>query len=429
MTPQQVQVLEKKTKEKHERILGEIINSVKENSAQAVYFNTVDVQQIDTSLQTSIDGKLLGSIHDKYPNILFIDAGWDLIKPSKWYIKLVTEGLNVDEDEVLGRFTGNFKNMHCEKRGNVYKPEVEAGKHNPYIKMLTARQSSSRRMKTLNYLEKASKKKIFLIQSVVTMPDSISMMLFNDPKGKEKFHKIITLFAKKFDKFLLKRAKVSNDFQSGIWLNEHSWSSLKPLNDHLHGHFYYPNVLVDKKTQKIVRFQPFFSEGQIEVIKDLWRESIRKVLGDLPDLNREINVHHDYKKEKAKKLHSLKYFTRSWLHDLGKYFAECNSSKDDERFDEYYEWMKERFKKFVDWGAVENRTYVFGFLHNTKKIFAKYGLDTEFEHDKSKFCPVCGGKHTSTETIRGFPNLSKITILMAYKSSYLKIGELKGGNG
>ncbi len=422
MTHQQIQVLEKKKEERQERILGELIKVFSEDSASAVYFNTVDVQDIDTSLQTSLDGSLLGSIHDKYPNVLFFDASWDLIRSSKWYVKLVTECLGVDESEVLGRFTGRFNEMHCEKRGIVYKPEIEAGQYNPYKKILTARQSSSRRMKSLSYLGKSSNKKLSLIQNVLTTPEKISTMLFNDPNGKKKLHKIITLFIKKFEVFLQGHAKVSKDFQAGFWLNEHPWSSKKPLKDHLHGHLYYPNVLVNKKTQKIVRFRPFFSKGQIEMMKVLWKESIKQVIGDHEDLNKEIDIHHEYRSEKAQQLHLLKYCTRSWLSDLGVFFNENNENEDSLMFSKDYNHMKKQFSRFKEWGSIENRTYTFGFLSNTKKIFEAYNIYSEFEDDKNKFCPVCGYKHTHTEKINGFPKIPKLAIIMAVKSKYRIIG-------
>ncbi|GAI15555.1 unnamed protein product, partial [marine sediment metagenome] len=311
-------------------------------------------------------------LHKNYPDIMFFDSAWKLLDPSIWYTKLLTECLNTFRYECEGVFTGECNRFTCESGGTVYKPIVDAGKYNPYKKMLSARASVSRSFKILKYIEKITKNKIYLLQTVLTIPKIFSELLFEDPDGKIRYKECINIFLKKYELFLRPEKHKREKLQLGVWDNLHEWGSNKPFNPHEHPHLLYPNVLYSYADQKFTRFQPFFSPDQNKKIKELWRESLIEgldlhntmtIYGDYKNLiiDGELNVNHKYAKEKHEQLHLLKYARRSWLCDVGKYFMNCNEDNDHVRFALYWNWIKQQFRKFEEHGCIENRTRVHGF--------------------------------------------------------------------
>ncbi|GAI11082.1 unnamed protein product, partial [marine sediment metagenome] len=308
-----------------------------ETSPKGVYIYTVNIQHFTKDAQSTLFGEKPTNaemLHKNYPNILFFDSAWKLLDPSIWYTKLLTECLNISKSECEGHYTGELNYFECEKGGRVYKPIVKAGEYNPYRKMLSARASVSRSFKVLRYIEKITKNKVYLMQTVLTIPKKFSELLFDDPDGKEKYLKCINIFIKKFEFFLRPDKHKREKLQSGIWDNLHDWGSDKPFNPHEHPHLLYPNFLYSYADKKFTRFRPFYSKHQRKKIKELWRDSLvqgldlnntASIYGDHKDLiiQGELNVNHEYKKEKHEQLHLLKYARRSWLCDVGKYFMNC----------------------------------------------------------------------------------------------------------
>lgn len=422
-------------------VTEKLLNSFKtpETSPEGVYIYTVNIQKFKKDVQSTLFSQKPTNaemLHKNYPNIMFFDSAWKLLDPSTWYTKLITECLNVPKSKCEGYFTGRFTCFECEKGGRVYKPIVRAGEYNPYKKMLSARASSSRSFKILRYIEKITKNKIYLLETVLTIPKIYSEFFIDDPDGKSKFKKCVIIFLDKFERFLRPEKKKDEKLELGIWNNIHDWGSDKPFNEHEHSHLVYPNVFYSFADKKFTRFQPFYSAEQNKQIKEFWRESLIEgldlnntpsIYGDHKDLiiEGELNVHTRYAKEKHEQLHLLKYTRRSWLHDVGKYFLNCHEDNDDVRFCLYWNWLKQQFKIFQQRGNIENRTTVHGFLHDFKKILKDHDLDYDFKHDTVRECDICGNKIIRKFKVHGFKDVGELALFVAHKTKYKFIGVLK----
>ncbi|MBA7645292.1 hypothetical protein ES703_53047 [subsurface metagenome] len=424
------------------RITEKLLNSFRspEISPEGVYIYTVNIQHFTKDVQSTLFDKKpthAEMLHKNYPNIMFFDSAWKLLDPSIWYTKLLTECLSISKSECAGHFTGEHNKFTCEKGGTVYKPRIKAGAYNPYKKMLSARASVSRSFKVLRYIEKITKNKVYLMQTVLTLPKKFSEFLFDDPDGKEKYLNCINIFIKKFEIFLRPSKRKRKKLQLGVWDNLHDWGSNKPFNPHEHPHLLYPNFLYSSADKKFTRFQPFYSKHQRKKIKELWRESLvqglnlnntASIYGDFKDLiiQGELNVNHEYKKEKHEQLHLLKYARRSWLCDVGKYFMNCNKDNDHVRFSLYWNWIKKQFKKFVAHGCIENRTRVHGFLHNFKKVLEDHDLNYyDFRHDTERECDICGNKIINKQKVHGFKDVGELALFVAHKTKYKFVGVLQ----
>jgi len=307
-------------------ITEKLLNSFKsqENSPEGVYIYTVNIQHFTKDIQSTLfDEKPTNAemLHKNYPNIMFFDSAWKLLDPSIWYTKLLTECLNISNNECEGHFTGECNKFTCEKGGAVYKPIVEAGLYNPYKKMLSARASTSRSFKILRFIEKITHNKVYLMETVLTIPKKFSELIFEDSDGKTRYKNCINILLKKLEIFLRPDKRKREKLQLGVWDNLHEWGSNKPFNPHEHPHLLYPNFLYSKDDKKFVRFQPFYSKHQRKQIKELWRESLIEgldlhntltIYGDHKELiiDGELNVNHRYAKEKHEQLHALKYARR-----------------------------------------------------------------------------------------------------------------------
>lgn len=420
-------------------IMNDLVAQISQSSPKGVYIYTVNDQHLDLEQQSTISGETRDKgevIHEKYPNIMFLDTAWELLQPSNWYFKLLRDCLGASNEEIEGKFTGDFDCYTCSEGGKVFKPIVEAGKYNPYKKMLTARSSTSRRFKILKYLKKASKNEAYVLQTVLTVPKEYSDLFLDDDDGLDKYKKCVKVFMKKFRDYLLPEKLKNSNYEMGYWVNYHVWSSKTPFNFHMHAHLCYPNLFYDKVENKFLRFQPYFSEGRVAFIKGLWRDALIEglnltstttIYGDHKKLIMEgdLNIHHNYASKPGQQLHLLKYCTRSWLHDVGKYFMNCNEDNDDVRFTLYYNWMKKRFNIIAGKGAIQNRTYVYGFLHNTKKILINNDLYFEFKDDKKRACDICGHEIIGKTTVHGFADIGQLALFQAHKSKYKIIGKIE----
>lgn len=379
--------------------------------------------------QTDLNGKILPEINERGENeteMLFLDTGLKHLMPEKAYEKLCMTALNCSSDDLQGTFTGFFDAYTCERGHTVYKPILELGKRNPYKVMKTARCSASRRLKIIKYLDIASNRKSYLLHLVFTLPKKLSKKLFSLKDGKLLFHQcnkewfcVLNNFLKNKVRLETKsRLKFGKEWKIGTWSNEHLWSSEKPFDPHFHNHTCMPNYLINTKTHKIIRFRPSFSDEELKKLKSLWNKHVAEFFERDEE---ELNLYVSYRKEKHTILHTLKYCTRSHLLDISEfYFQEENAYISDQSF----ESQLRSFRNFVQKGTLENRTYTYGFIHNTKKLMTYHNVYELYRLDKSIPCERCGHDIVSKKVVKGFPKNKNLVVYQAIKSRYRKIDEI-----
>ena len=320
-------------------------------------------QDLTTLLRViDIDHNQLTRLH-KLHNITFLDFSDLLANPPekfKQYVKRLGYGHLADNAEIDEIRPVRAK--ICVNGRIVCVPNYS--RKNELIKKSISRRSSVNRL--INRIYELSNKigSDYMLNFTLTIP----VWLINPDNIENELKKV----RKAFREFI-KRLEI--EFYRGSKLggcyNVHIWSSEK-LTPYIHIHMHMLNVCQDENGE-FHRFRPYFSKEQLETIRTLWKECLRKSGYSVPE-NIELDVYVDYVKLENRPLvfHKLKYSARSPLIDLVRYFI--LNDREPEISDEWAETII----------FYENRRNVFGFFRNLKQLIG--------DVRKRKSCPVCGSE-------------------------------------
>lgn len=324
-------------------------------------------------------------------------SGWNIYKHER---PLIVKQKLLDGKETIETFDRE-----------IYIPETKTlingrlvetlGKLNPYKSFKTSHSTISRTLKNIERLDLE-----FVYSIALTYPKEVSKLFLESPDPDK-----ITL---RTDKCFKEFVKYLNNLLGGkvaIADNEHTWSSMNPLEPHSHEHSMLLDRIIikecrNKETKKLEILEEKqiipswfmnynertkrYQEGSLtKIIKKNWAKIVNKEFEDL-EINYEtldVNVEFiELKKKdgsenesgKRKLIHKLKYNRRRPVSDLALFylFNEFNCLDVDDVFAEHLLTYK-------------NRTKIFGYWNRMSK-YAK--LDKSAIGEKESRCPFCNKK-------------------------------------
>ncbi|GAH74069.1 unnamed protein product, partial [marine sediment metagenome] len=142
----------------------------------------------------------------------------------------------------------------------------------------------------------------------------------------------------------------------------------------------------------------------------------------------------DARQKRGRILRTLKYNTRTYLYDVGKFLDNPDYEIGEKVFSEF----KHNFKKLVKLGCIKNRTKAYGFTHHLKRIIKKQNIDL-FDQRYFKISSItsnCPVTQQRTQKIQDYPSpdtwkypkklllTEDVVVYMAYKSRIIKLGKV-----
>ena len=441
----------KKLGEKSQEILKDFTPLMQVDAKS--YLDIVNVQKADLKPISRKDLQEKG-------DVLFLDMCLTSLKPDKRYIKLL-QSIQIPKHKCIATIQG-FNVVTRESEHKTIYPVVIGGSYNPYIKYKSNRSSASRRMKSIDILNKllnfkptkkqptkffikdgkpairqnqkdlkfSDKKNMCLLNINLTFPKEYSNHLFDLNLKKKEDNKICGKILKEF---------MNKNFANvGYWANLHKWKSTNPFMPHYHYHVYFINYsYINNKLRKIKSRR---TKKDFQNWRTSWKHIIENNIPDVDKLEQEFNVWYKYygnynlnhKKTRCEMLHLLKYANRSYLIDVSKYFDINDTIQDERDFDYNIKFYKKQFRKFVKAGCIQNHTTIHGYLHNLKNIIRLISNALYYEcylakHTTTFRCPVTGEKEKSDSKIyvEKLKLTENQTVYMGYKTQIVKIAEFK----
>jgi hypothetical protein len=436
---------------------------------------------------------------DETGHILMLRAPLSQLTPSHWYIRLMGE-IGIKKEDCIAELYGFTKHLR-ESNFYTFYPDIRGGSYNPLIKHKSNKSSASRRLKQIEILSRIVKQKVFLNNINLTFPKEISIMLLEDSEGVEKIKQCVSLFMKR--KFGKDHSYFSNIhfWSSDNPLKPHAHAhTLQPnfklikqqlspcCNKQLiHGNKKWNCPKCKKRIfirniihkHKFVRTQPLInSPATLKADRILWSACMKEILnlgssngtayGDYNIDPEKVNIWVKYldsfeaddiitadkedESEQIQKkrlgrngkhrsivLHNLKYCTRSYLCDLGKYFDLHDQDKEEVEHVKNWEVNKENFKKLISKNVIKNRTYTYGYLTRLKDFVREFDTPENnlwfrcYLNKDEKLtlsCPITAEKMQRINKKfddRGndFRNIKDLNIYIAYKTKIVKLSTWK----
>lgn len=409
-----------------------------------------------------------GSVPE-YQNIIILEGSLRLLNPHDNYKHVLQRVLNATEEDLTASIDG-YTGYRRENGKFTIFPVVKGGKFNPYMKYRSNQASASRRLNVLDNISRLVEDQIHLMNFTMTLPKEITDLLNVRKDG-------VTILKKFTDKFLIQlpsclsiRNKRNSQLQIGAFYNMHLWSSSNPLEPHYHSHVSLVNYAYDRKRNLFYRITPLLTKINMKKIKALWFEIVKQEFPEemskysadninfnyhykkgykadmrkpkFPnstkiDLKRYPEEIHAYKKSysawkgnernRMGVFHSLRYSTRSFLYDLGKHFTDGYTPSDRKQYRSYFSFMEKQVSNMNEKGAIQNRTYVRGFMRNLKNIsrkMEKYQLLYMREKDVlTRRCPATAGiMDRDGKRQLDLERLGEIHVYQIHKGGLLPVG-------
>jgi len=206
---------------------------------------------------------------------------------------------------------------------------------------------------------------------VLTAPKDISQLIWNlqkigDDSAFKSFKKAGAKAIRRFIKYLAESEKVpTSNLVDGFILNVHVVGDSNPFVPHYHVHALLVLAVYNKSENKWYRLKPIWGEPEIEKLRELWTEELKRAFGSLVPSHKKLDVwagdrYYSLPIDIASVFFEIKYNARKLFVSYAQYYAVHSFSPDDVTDSD--------FVKFVF--SYENRTERYGFMKNVKRYLS-----------------------------------------------------------